>query len=384
MTNRLVDSGWEQELTKAVSEDVSELRIVCPFIKLGALGRLLKFRPKAVLVITRFNLADFACGVSDLAALRKLLKAGARVRGVKDLHAKLYLAGKSRAIVTSANLTDAALNQNQEFGLVSQNAEIISTCRAYFDGLWKRSGADLDLASIEKWDKIVLRHRASGGRPNHPIGLGDFGADVGIAKPPPVVLAPVFFDASQAFVKFLGQGSNREALSLLTIAEIKRSGCHRVLSYPAKKRPSGVQDGAVMFISRLTKDPSDIRIFGRAVGLKHVPGRDDATAQEIKLRPFMATWPRYVRVSGAEFVAGPMSNGVSLNELMDTLGSNSFVTTQRNAELGNGNTDPRRAYMQQAAVELSTEGRVWLSDRLQAAFDQHGAIPQDELDKLDW
>ena len=92
MTNRLVDSGWEQELTKAVSEDVSELRIVCPFIKLGALGRLLKFRPKAVLVITRFNLADFACGVSDLAALRKLLKAGARVRGVKDLHAKLYLA----------------------------------------------------------------------------------------------------------------------------------------------------------------------------------------------------------------------------------------------------------------------------------------------------
>ncbi len=79
-----------------------------------------------------------------------------------------------------------------------------------------------------------------------------------------------------------------------------------------------------------------------------------------------------------------MSNGISLNELMDTLGSNSFVPTQRNAKLGEGNTDPRRAYMQQAAVELSIEGREWLAERLQLAFDRYGKVPQDALDQLDW
>jgi hypothetical protein len=106
--------------------------------------------------------------------------------------------------------------------------------------------------------------------------------------------------------------------------------------------------------------------------------------EDIALRAFKKSWPRYIRVSGAEFVAGTMSNGISLNELMDTLGSNSFVPTQRNAKLGEGNTDPRRAYMQQAAVELSIEGREWLAERLQLAFDRYGKVPQDALDQLDW
>jgi hypothetical protein len=79
-----------------------------------------------------------------------------------------------------------------------------------------------------------------------------------------------------------------------------------------------------------------------------------------------------------------MENGISLNELMDALGPDSFLTTQRNAAKGSGNTDPRRAYRQQPAVELSNDGLRWLSDRLQSAFDRHGKVPQDALDDLDW
>jgi phosphatidylserine/phosphatidylglycerophosphate/cardiolipin synthase-like enzyme len=64
--------------------------------------------------ITWFNLADFAKGVSDIDALRMLLDAGASVRGIRNLHAKVYLFGVSRAIITSANLTAAALDRNHE------------------------------------------------------------------------------------------------------------------------------------------------------------------------------------------------------------------------------------------------------------------------------
>jgi hypothetical protein len=140
----------------------------------------------------------------------------------------------------------------------------------------------------------------------------------------------------------------------------------------------------VIFISRLTKDPNDIRVFGRSIGLRHLPGRDDATLQDIKRRPWKEKWPRYVRVHHAEFVAGSMANGVSLSELMDTLGSNSFTSTQHNAARGEGNTDPRRAYMQQPAVELSSQGLTWLIDRVEAAFTAHGTVPADDLAKLDW
>jgi HKD family nuclease len=322
MTTRLVDSGWSREIAEALHEDTSELRIISPFIKVGALHRLLSEKPKAVKAITRFNLADFAEGVSDIAALRQLLASGGTVRGVRNLHAKMYLFGSKRAIVTSANLTEAALNRNHEFGLISEETEIVAACRRYFDNLWMRSGADLTIPQLDQWDETVTRHRAEGGRPNRPIGLGDFGVDAGMVNPPPTALPIVVADAPQAFVKFLGEGDNRVPLSFSTIEEIERAGCHWAVAYPATKRPRGVKDDAVIFIARLTNDPNDIRVFGRAIGMRHVPGRDDATPADIARRSWKATWPRYIRVYHAEFVAGTMANGVSLNELMGALGAN--------------------------------------------------------------
>lgn len=384
MRTWLVDAGWSREIADALRTEAGELRIISPFIKAGALTRLLAAEPKTVLAITRFNLADFAEGVSDIAALKRLLECGATVRGVRNLHAKMYLFGSKRAIVTSANLTEAALDRNHEFGLVSEDPDIIAACRRYFDDLWRRSGADLTIPQIDEWDGIVTRHRVEGGRPNRSDGLDDFGADAGVTIPPLTILPVAVVDARQAFVKFLGEGDSRVPLSFPTIEEIELDGCHWAVAYPATKRPRAVKDDAVIFIARLTREPNDVRVFGRAIGLRHVPGRDDATPEDIARRDWKATWSRYVRVHHAEFVAGTMANGISLNELMGALGANSFAPTQRNAAQGKGNTDPRRAYQQQAAVELSAEGVAWLSERLQAAFDRHGKVPQDDLDKLDW
>ena len=165
MTIRLVDEGWRRELAEAARGDASELRIICPFIKVGALDSLLSRQPDNVQVITRFNLADFAEGVSDIAVLRKLLDINARVRGVRNLHAKLYVFGASRAVITSANLTDAALNRNHELGVVAEDAETIAACRIYFDNLWQHAGNDLRPDQLEAWDEIVTGHRLRGGPP---------------------------------------------------------------------------------------------------------------------------------------------------------------------------------------------------------------------------
>ena len=141
---------------------------------------------------------------------------------------------------------------------------------------------------------------------------------------------------------------------------------------------------AASCLSRGSRKSLTFRIFGRAIAMKHDPVRDNASPEDIALRPWKEKWPRYIRVHQAEFVAGTMANGVSLNELMEALGSDSFTPTQRNAARGAGNTDPRRAYMQQAAVELSSQGLLWLGERLQEAFAEHGKVPQDTLDQLDW
>ena len=382
MTFRLVDQGWDSEFIAGLRIDSGELRIVCPFIKARALVRILTPRPASLQVITRFNLADFADGVSDIDALRLLLEAGAAVRGIRSLHAKLYIFGTSRAIVTSANLTGAGLTTNREFGIVTEDPAAIERCLAYFESLWPLAGSDLQRQQLDEWDVALADHRASGGPPAPSRGLGDFGAKAGFEPTPGP--PPAYSDPPQAFVKFGGEGNDRVPLDCPTIEEIERGGSHWALAYPAGRgRPTGVEEGSVMFISRLVKGP-DIRVYGRAIALKHQKGRDDATQADIQLRPWKARWPRYVRIHSAEFVAGTMGNGVSLGHLMDTLGSDSFATTQRNAACGDGNTNPRRSLMQQPAVRLSRDGFEWLNARLQTAFDVHGQVPRHVLRELDW
>ncbi len=383
MVFRLIDSGWGSELVEAARHGTTALKIVCPFIKLQALKRLLQGKHQKIQVITRFNLAGFACGVSDVVALRLLLTGGAQVRGICNLHTKLYLFGDSRAICTSANLTSAALDRNHEFGFVSDEQSIVTSCRRYFDDLWPKAGTDLTMDSVDEWDGIVRTHFASGALPDQHRHLPDFGVDVGLGADPAIQSAFVA-NASQAFVKFLGSAKNRTRLSFPVIDEIKRTGCHWAVGYPAKKRPRNVREGDVIFIARLTIDPNDIRIFGRAIGMEHIPGRDDATPREIADRPWKAEWPCYIRVHDAEFIAGNVGNGVSLNALMEELGSNSFASTQKNAANLNGNTNPRQSYVQQPAVKLSQDGFEWLNEHLEAAFVSHGKIPTAEIAKLDW
>ncbi|MBY5478315.1 hypothetical protein HFO84_13350 [Rhizobium leguminosarum] len=382
MSSRFVDAGWTKELDEGLVLASHNLCVISPFIKRRAVERILSHVPKAMRIITRFNLADFADGVSDIGALRSLLAADAQVRGIRNLHAKVYVFGARRAIVTSANLTEAALTRNHEFGLVSDEPKIISASKEYFEKLWAYGGANLTIQQVDEWERAVVNHLARGAPHGSVESLGDFGAtgaDVFSSPLPPGVSV-----GEQAYVKFLGEGSNRVSLSFPVRDELESALCHWALTYPANKRPTAVKDGALMFISRLTYDPRDIIIFGRAVGMKYVPGRDDASADEIEARGWKDTWPRYIRVHHAEFVAGTMANGVSLNALMDALGHDAFISTQRNHASGQGNTNPYKAYSQQAAVQLSLQGQEWLADRLQVALERHGRLPQDELDKLGW
>jgi hypothetical protein len=381
---QLIDSGWDKVIQEATTADRTEVHVVCPFIKMRAAKRLLAGkRPELIRVVTRFHLGEMCDGVSDTEALRLLLENGAKIRGVRNLHAKLYLFGDKRAIVTSANLTEAALLRNHEFGFVSSEDAIIERCREYFDKLWKRAGNDLDLARLESWEKRIEGVRVAGSRPSTKSGLSDEGTDAGLVLPE-VIVTPRIEEAPQSFVKFFGEGDYRSTLDLAVFEEVKRTGCHWACTYPRKKRPRQVNDGAVMFMGRLVESPNDVIIYGRAVGLRHIEGRDEASTEEITLRSWKKDWPNYVRVHHAQFVAGTLENGIRLSDLMEELKADSFISTQKNAQKGDGNTNPRSACRQKAAMPLTNEAFAWLNQRLEQAFAKHGKLTPAELEKLDW
>ena len=382
MSFRLVTKGWDQLLGHALQADRSNTRIVCPFIKKRPLVRLFGEKPEALRVITRFNLRDFSEGVSDLAAMEALLEMGAQVRGIRDLHTKLYLFGKSRAIVTSANLTEAALTRNHELGFVTGDIAMVGHCGDYFDDLWAGAGKDLTKARLQGWRRKVTTHLAQEDGRDTATPLGDEGVafDSSTAS---LVLPGWVGEAEQAFVKFFGKSDNRADRGMAVLEEIRRSGCHWACTYPRGRHPRGVSDGASMFMGRPVKRPVDILVFGRAVGMRYVEGRDDATAADVRLRPWKNRWPHYVRVHNAEFVGGTLASGVSLTRMIEVLKADAFTSTQRNASQGEGNVNPRKAYMRQPAVELAPQGVAWLSDQLDAAFARHGSHGPRELDGIE-
>jgi hypothetical protein len=139
-----------------------------------------------------------------------------------------------------------------------------------------------------------------------------------------------------------------------------------------------------MFMGQLVKGPNDIKVYGRAVALAHVEGRDDADAEDIALRPWLERWPHFIRVEGMEFVDGSLEDGVSLSELMDEMGAYAFGPTAENADRGVGNVDPRQSIRQAAAIRLSEAGTSWLGEELELVFRKSGKVRAEEIPGLDW
>jgi hypothetical protein len=240
----------------------------------------------------------------------------------------------------------------------------------------------------------VTTFLVSGARPGTRRGLPDHGVGAGQGDGEPASdvvpaangnITPAWVcEALYGHVKFFGQGNDRADWSLSILEEVEGSGCHWACTYPRNRRPRHVQDGDLMYLARMVEHPNDYLIYGRAPAQAYVDGRDDATPDDIALRPWKTDWPHYIRVHDAEFLAGSLSNGVRLTALMDDLGSNSFVTTQENALRGAGNINPRMSLRQQPAARLSGEGLAWMNDRFEEALQLHGRLPAEDLAGLDW
>jgi len=112
------------ELKSLCTSAEEDLVVVSPWLKKDALEFVLPSADAArrYLILTRGDLADFLSGASDIEAFRLLFEAGAEIRLLTNLHAKVYIADRNRAILTSANLTKPGLRENVELGFYTEDA----------------------------------------------------------------------------------------------------------------------------------------------------------------------------------------------------------------------------------------------------------------------
>ncbi len=149
-------------------KDAKEVIIVSPWVKYNALQWMINSDKRSkvpkIRVLMLGSIRDFVNGASDVEVVKWLLEAGADLRLVSNLHAKIYLADKTQAIVTSANLTAPGLgfsNGNVEIGILLVDDEAISTLQTIVED-WFAQGRKVDTAWLSDMQRKIKANSTQG------------------------------------------------------------------------------------------------------------------------------------------------------------------------------------------------------------------------------
>lgn len=123
----LVRSPWEHVFRDLILRVRRSLHIACPFLTRDAVQEVLTTLQRSgankackLFVLTDLRPESILTGSLDVRSLLELKRCVKRTTlfYLPSLHAKVYVANGSEAVVTSANLTGAGLAQNFEYGVL--------------------------------------------------------------------------------------------------------------------------------------------------------------------------------------------------------------------------------------------------------------------------
>ena len=130
---RLLKRGWRDDLGGLAGAARRSLLIAAPYIKEDAAEWVCGRLGPGVDVITLADIKrdSLASASLDIAALLRLGAASpaSRVIALPSLHAKVYVADETAAIVTSANLTRSGIDRNLEYGVLLDDPALVRAVR---------------------------------------------------------------------------------------------------------------------------------------------------------------------------------------------------------------------------------------------------------------
>lgn len=133
--NNYLFTPWEKDFLSNAKNVKSNLDIVCPFIKLSIIKKILAALPNDIRInfrlLTRFNKQVFIQKSSDITVFDLLLnyastKHNISIYKLNRLHAKIYIFDNEKMYVTSSNLSYSGLNSNFEIAVRIQDKNEIN------------------------------------------------------------------------------------------------------------------------------------------------------------------------------------------------------------------------------------------------------------------
>jgi len=161
----LLRSPWNDCFNSLVSHARGSLVLCSPFIGAGPCGAVIEtarswpdgFR---LFVLTDLSRDNMLSGATDVEAVTSVVRAfpATEIRFLPSLHAKVYVADDTEAVVTSANMTASGLARNFEYGVRFLEPPVVRQIRQDVVE-YAALGSPIDLSQLEAFVRITLELR---------------------------------------------------------------------------------------------------------------------------------------------------------------------------------------------------------------------------------
>ncbi len=125
---KILKNPWKDNFIELVSESKSSIKITSPFVKKNICDDLLLAKPKNVKLnlVTSFKMLNVYSGALDLQGLESIINNNGIVQNYQNIHSKVYIFDDKKIVITSANLTNGGFLKNFEYGVFSNNKELVN------------------------------------------------------------------------------------------------------------------------------------------------------------------------------------------------------------------------------------------------------------------
>lgn len=398
----LLDKKFGSTFFSLLDSTKKQIRIISPFIGYKTAVALVNFIEETeddieCEIITRFDREDLIKGVSSLAGLERLIKAGVKMYALQDLHSKLYIFDSESVIMGSANFTFNGFYKNHEFGMYMEKEPVFSAeCNDYFNGLLndiKKSGDwQITLTQIEKekpyCDDAVTGRAFSQKKPRKnesPVSIQTnrikWGAKLDLQTPYPMenmqekdILEDILLEENEEHIqirntgiwlKFEGNSENRIPNNITYFERRKKEHRQRTF-FP--KLPSGIKQGQLLFMTMVSTDSQGngtpiIVGYATTSGFneKNVINRTSSFDSKDRER-----YPYYVELESGRFLKAPIKEGISLRELARELQGGLYPNPKSDFN------EIIYTHRQKSHLQITERAHDYIMQRLESLFRDYG------------
>lgn len=162
--NHTVAGDWKEDFAALIGEAKSDLVVSTPYVSREGVDFVLRCMTAEaknrihLTFLTNISPQNICQGATDPTALRILAEnvSTTTVVHLARLHAKVYIADSTCAIITSGNLTGGGLYRNHEYSVATRDSNVVGKVRHDFEGL-QAIGTRISLSQLAAYCRTAER-----------------------------------------------------------------------------------------------------------------------------------------------------------------------------------------------------------------------------------